>query len=62
MREIKKSKSIIKGTQYTMNKKDYELLTRDIADSVNIHEGTVLDTTLQSEKWYQTVWMRLKEK
>ena len=33
MPEIKKSKSIIKGTQYTMNKKDYELLTRDIADS-----------------------------
>lgn len=61
MPEIKKSKSIIKGTQYTMNKNDYELLTRDIANTVSIREGTVLDTTLQSEKWYETVWMRLKE-
>ena len=31
MTNIEKSKSIIKGTQYKINKKDYELLIRDIA-------------------------------
>ncbi|NDB29256.1 ABC transporter permease [archaeon] len=61
MTNIEKSKSIIKGTQYKINKKDYELLIRDIANSIKIREGTVLDTTLQSESWYEAVWKRLNE-
>lgn len=44
-----------------LNNNDIKLLTRDIIQSIEIREGTTLDLSLQSEKWYQSVWMRLKE-